>query len=345
MKQVSVILLLFAIFISCNTGPKKPDISNIKVDLDVRRFEKDFFGADTMNLDASLEKIEKSYPFFFNDYVEKIIGLDRSDSTTFKPGVLRFIKDYSPVFDSTKTIEKDIQDVASEIKEGLRYVRYYFPKYKLPTEFITFIGPMDAFVNSATGTHSEIITSNALCSGLQLHLGVNSSFYNSGPGQQLYPEYISRKFSTDYISVNCMKNIIDDVFPPNYNSKNFLDIMIDQGKRMYILDLLMPDKKDEIKLGYSSAQLKGAYDNEGFIWNYFTENNLLYESDFIKIRSFISDGPSTSEFGFGSPGFISLFMGRQIVRQYMENQTEATVSNLITADAAKVLAGSKYKPR
>ena len=345
MKQVFVIFLLFTIFLSCNKGPKKPDISNIKVDLAVRRFEKDFFGADTMNLDASIQKLEKSYPFFFNDYIEKIIGLDPSDSSTFKTGVVRFIIDYKPVYDSTMVIEKDIPVVASEIEEALRYAKYYFPQYKLPTEFITFIGPMDAFVNSATGSHAEIITSNALCTGLQLHLGSNSSFYNSGPGQQLYPEYISRKFSTEYISVNCMKNIIDDIFPPNYNSKNFLDIMIDQGKRMYILDLLLPDKKDEIKLGYTSAQLKGAYDNEAFIWNYFTENNLLFESDFIKIRSFISDGPSTSEFGFGSPGFISLFMGRQIVRQYMENTSEPNISKLINTDAAKVLAGSKYKPR
>ena len=345
MKQVFASILLTIFFISCNRGPKKPDISKIKVDLTVRRFEKDFFSADTMNLDASLQKLEKSYPFFFTDYVEKIIGLNPSDSNTFRTGIIRFIKDYRPVYDSTTNLEKDIPLVASEIEEGLRYAKYYFPQYKLPIEFITFIGPMDAFVNSATGSQAEIITSNALCTGLQLHLGTNSSFYNSGPGQQLYPEYISRKFSTDYISVNCMKNIIDDVFPPNYSSKTLLDIMIDQGKRMYILDLLLPDKKDEIKLGYTSSQLKGAYDNEAFIWNYFTENNLLYESDFIKIRSFVSDGPSTSEFGFGSPGFISLFMGRQIVRQYMENQSEASITTLINTDAAKVLAASKYKPR
>jgi len=345
MKQVFASLLLTIFFISCNKGPKKPDISKIEVDLTVRRFEKDFFGADTMNLDASLQKLEKSYPFFFTDYVERIIGLNPSDSNTFKTGIIRFIKDYRPVYDSTTTLEKDIPVVASEIEEGLRYAKYYFPQYKLPSEFITFIGPIDAFVNSATGSQAEIITSNALCTGLQLHLGTNSSFYNSGPGQQLYPEYISRKFSTEYISVNCMKNIIDDIFPPNYSSKTLLDILIDQGKRMYILDLLMPNKKDEIKLGYTSSQLKGAYDNEAFIWNYFTENNLLYESDFIKFRSFISDGPSTSEFGFGSPGFISLFVGRQIVRQYMENQPEANIISLIKTDAAKVLAASKYKPR
>lgn len=33
----------------------------------------------------------------------------------------------------------------------------------------------------------------------------------------------------------------------------------------------MPFEKDEIKLGYTTAQLKGTSENEGYIWNYFTE--------------------------------------------------------------------------
>ena len=62
-----------------------------------------------------------------------------------------------------------------------------------------------------------------------------------------------------------------------------------------------------LQLGYNSTQLKGAEQNEGYIWNYFTENKLLFETDYLRFRSFVSDGPITAEFGLGSPGFISLF--------------------------------------
>jgi hypothetical protein len=345
MKYIFFLLVISFFGLNCNQGPKKPDVSNIKVDFTLRRFDQDFFKIDTLNLTSSLSKLEKQYPIFYTDFIEKIVGLSTEDSMNFSINIKKFIHDYKPIFDSSKTIEKGIEEAASETKEGLKYVAYYFPGYKLPNEFIPFIGPMDAFVNTATGMQSEIITTNALCTGLQLHLGENSSFYRSEPGQQLYPEYLSRRFTTDYISVNCMKNIIDDIIPLNYNSKNFLEILVDHGKRMYLLDLFLPTKKDEFKLGYTSAQLKGVTDNEGLIWNYFTENNLLYETELSKIRSFIGDAPETVEFGQGSPGFISLFVGRKIIETYMRKNKSTSIDQLINMDAAKILAGSKYKPR
>jgi len=344
-KQLSFWILIFLIGVSCNDGPKTPDVSNVKINLTVRRFDQDFFKTDTFNLSYSLKALEKKYPNFYADFIEKIVGLSTEDSINFSVNIKKFIHDYKPIFDSSKTIEKGIEEATLETKEALKNVAYYFPGYKLPNEFIPFIGPMDAFVNTATGIQSEIITTNALCTGLQLHLGGESSFYTSELGQQLYPEYLSRRFTTEYISVNCMKNIIDDIIPLNYNSKNFLEILVDHGKRMYLLDLFLPIKKDEFKLGYTTAQLKGVTDNEGLIWNYFTENNLLYETDLLKIRSFIGDAPETVEFGQGSPGFISLFVGRKIIETYMRKNKSTTIDQLISMDAAKILAGSKYKPR
>ncbi len=242
-------------------------------------------------------------------------------------------------------IEKDIQKSFIENIEGLKRVKYYFPSYNLPDQFITFIGPMDAYANTPTGSHGEIITSYALCSGLQLHLGVESSFYQGEIGSQLYPEYMSKRFNTDHITVNCMKNIIDDIFPPNYQEMSLLDIMIDQGKRMYLLDLLLPDKEQNVKLGYTKIQLDGVLENEAMIWNFFTENNLLFEKDRLKIRSYISDGPFTQELGEGSPGFISLFVGKQIVRKYMDLHPETSIEKLFLMNANNVLTSSKYKPK
>jgi hypothetical protein len=142
-----------------------------------------------------------------------------------------------------------------------------------------------------------------------------------------------------------MKNIIDDIFPPNYFDMSLLDVMIDQGKRMYLLDLLMPEVNPELKLGYTKEQYKGATDNEALIWNLFIENNLLFEKDQIKMRSFIGDGPNTQELGEGSPGFISLFVGKQIVSKYMSLHPETPINELFSLKAADLLSASKYKPK
>ena len=345
MKSSTLLGILMLIILSCNDGHKKPDISHIKVQLSVKRFEKEFFAMDTLELENSLLSLHQSYPLFLGDFIHNILGLQNEDSIMLNVGIKKFIHDYKPIFDSTRNIELAIEKEKDAIIESLRYVQFYFPRYQLPKEFITYIGPIDAIFTGPTGSHSEVITTDALCSGLQLHLGVNSTFYTSAAGQQLYPAYISSRFTTEYISVNSMKNIVDDIFSSNNKSNNFLEVLVDQGKRMYLLDLFMPDKTEEIKLGYTSVQLKGLKENEALIWNYFTENNLLYETDLLKIRPFISDGPYTSEFGEGSPGFISLYIGKQLVTKYMNNHPETKPNSLLELTATKILAGSKYKPR
>jgi hypothetical protein len=300
---------------------------------------------DTTNLDASMEKLRAKHHNFTNDFVLRILCLESVDTALWGTAIKQFYRDYKPIYDSTRLKEEEIMIAFDKTKEGLKNVKYYFPKYNLPEQFITFVGPIDAFASGATGGSGDIITTFALGIGLQLHLGANSSIYNSEQGMQLYPTYISRKFTPEYIPVNCMKNAIDDIFPPIKNGASLMEVFIDHGKRMYLLDLFLPETEDTLKLGYSASQLKGVEKNEGLIWNYFLENNLLYETDPFKIRSFINDGPSTMELGEGSPGFISFFVGRQIIQAYIDKQPETTLDALLYLDAKKIFSASRYKPR
>ena len=47
MKNIILVLALPLFLASCGSGDKTPDVSNIKVDLQTLRFEKDFFAMDT----------------------------------------------------------------------------------------------------------------------------------------------------------------------------------------------------------------------------------------------------------------------------------------------------------
>ena len=226
----------------------------------------------------------------------------------------------------------------------LQYTKHYFPDYPLPENLITYIGPMDAFYEASLGWSGDIITSSGLGVGLQMHLGGGSPFYQEGVGGQGYPAYISRRFSPEYITVNCAKNIIDDLYPDQSDQKALVDQMVDKGKRLYILDKLLPTTPDSLKIGYTANQLAGCIKNERLVWNVFTANNLLYETDYQKIKSFIGEAPSTMELGDDSPGFISLFTGWQIVKAYMEKHPDTSLKQLMNTDSRKLFEAAKYKP-
>ena len=346
MKNLALVLSLSLLLASCGSGEKAPDVSNIKVDLQTLRFEKDFFAMDTNQLASSFEALTKKYPVFTGEFTEMILGIPMQDTSGMKYYAMkRFLSDYRPIKEAADLAFGDFAKTEAEIRKGLQYVKHYFPDYQAPRQLITFIGPLDAYAEARTGGYGDIITSEALAVGMQLHLGRNSVIYTSEQGQRLYPAYISRRFDPAYVPVNCMKNIIDDFFPGLPNDKSLLDLMVDKGKRLYILDKLLPETPDSLKIGYTANQLKGADKNEGLIWNFFVENNLLYETDGQKIKSYVGDGPKTVELGDDSPGYIALYTGRQIVRAYMDKNPSTSLKDLLSLDAKTILNGSKYKPR
>lgn len=347
MQKITIpFLTAFLFFVSCKEVKKAPDVSDIKVNLQVQRFEKDFFAIDTNNIAASFPILQQKYPVFFADFIQNILGVSIQEGGKKADSAIKFfLRDYRIVLNTSDKVFTDFAQIEHDIKQGIRYAKHYFPSYEAPQKLITFIGPLDAIFQTPTGKTGDVITQDALAVGLQLHLGSEASIYQSPSAQSLFPKYVSAKFSPQYIPVNCLKNIVDDIYPPNTNDKTLLDFCIDKGKRLYLLDKFLPNTPDSLKIGYTASQLAGCYKNEGLIWSFFIQNNLLYNTDFLRIQSYVEEGPQTQELGEGSPGQIALFVGWQIIKKYMEIHPDTSPEALLKLDSKQILAESKYKPK
>jgi hypothetical protein len=67
--------------------------------------------------------------------------------------------------------------------------------------------------------------------------------------------------------------------------------MIYAGKELYLKDLLLPETTDADKIGYKPEQIKWCQENEGYMWRYFIENKMLYDTDQKLIPRFIAPAP------------------------------------------------------
>jgi hypothetical protein len=335
--RFTVIVLSFLVLVSCK-NKKAPDVSHVKVTLEVQRFEQDLFAIDTNNVNASLNQLHQKYPGFLQDYIFNILGLPaQPDSTAVvERQLIDFIRSYRLVKDSADKVFRNMDDITGEVKHGLQYVKYYFPQYKLPQRFVTFIGPINSYGN--------ILTANELAVGLQLYMGSNYSLYQSEAGQQLYPTYISRRFQPQYIAVNSIRNIVDDMYPDRSAGRPLVEQMIEAGKRLYLLDHFLPNAEDTLKTGYTAAQLQGAYKNEELIWTYFVNNDLLFAIDPAITKDYMNEAPNTAVLGPASPGFIGQFVGWQIVKKWMDKNEKITLPKLMETDPKLIFQQAKYKP-
>ncbi len=329
------IIALFLLFClgACNSKDKAPDVSGIKVPLTQLHFEQDFFAIDTNQLEKSISALDKKYPGFTTVFLSNILALmPQTESADLKS----FYRAYQPLYKQSNAIFKEQEKQSQKIKEGLQYVKHYFPNYSLPTQLISFIGPINSF--------GSILTEDAIAIGLQLFMGKDHPLYTSEEGQALYPAYISRKFEPAYIPVSAMNNIVLDMYPEQLSGKPLIAQMVELGKRIYVVDHLLPALSDTLIIGYSSKQLEACLNNEKNIWSFFIQNDLLYKSDPQLVREYVTEGPFTQAFGKESPGNIGQFLGWQIVKNWMKKNKQVNFDSLMKKDPVQLFEEAKYKP-
>lgn len=337
------------IFFSCKSNKNIPDVSSIKVNLETKRFEDDFFAIDTIKVAQSMKLVFEKYPDFLPLYTANILGLDLDSllipNNPQDEAIRMFIHDYMPIKDSSDLLYKNFSKETEAIKQGLQFVKYYFPDYKVPESVITFIGPINANFQTSFGVQGDVLTAKSLGIGLQLHMGKDFSFYKSEEGLEQYPEYLSRNFDKAHIPVNCMRNIVDDLFPEKGVGKPLIEQIVDKGRRMFLLTKFLPTTPEFECIGYTKKQLDDCYKNEAVIWDFFLNNDLLNKTDQNVVQNYIGEGPKTQELGEGSPGNIGTFSGLQIVKKFMEKYPETSLATLMKTDAREIYSKSKYKPR
>lgn len=345
MKKLLFLLAIIATLSSCKSATDAPDVSGIQISLDVERFDSSFFSIDTMRLLEELEKVQKNHPVFYQTYMEYILGvpanlgtIDPQTQSDVQQVLHFFFQGYRPLYDTLLRTYTDVNDIDEAVKQGLRYVRYYFPRYELPKKLTFYIGPFDA--------PGATLTSEEMAIGLQLFAGPDFAFYGSDQGRALFPEYISRRFKREYIPVNCMKLLVEDLCPDTIRTKPLIDYMIRRGREAWLLDQFLPQTADSLKLGYTEKQLKWCEANEALIWSYMLRNVDLQSIEPDVRNNFLGEAPFTAGLDQdNSPGNLGTWIGRQIVRAYIKKFPKTTPAELIKLRPDKILEAAAYKPR
>lgn len=329
--------ILLSIGLCCCHNKDTPDVSSIKIDLKTERFEKDFFTIDSNHLAAQYPKLLQHYSSFAENFLTTILNADpRWGRDTLQSYLQGFSASYRPVYDTAEKMFSDFSVYEKQIKTGLQYVKYYFPSYPIPSKIITYIGPLDGY--------GDILDKDAIIVGLHHHLGKNFSLYKTIWFQETYPDYISNRFELTYIPVNAMKNIVNDMYPQKQEDKTLVLQMVEAGKKLFLLQKLLPETPENMIIGYTEKQMKESYDHETEIWDLFVQNNFLQTIDNNIIKNYIGESPKTQELGDASPGNIGAFAGWQVVKKYMKKNAGTSPEQLMKMNDEIIFQQAKYKP-
>ncbi|WDF56253.1 gliding motility lipoprotein GldB [Mucilaginibacter sp. KACC 22063] len=337
-KQFYLIFITLALFCSCNRH-SKVDVSNIPVNVNIERFDHDFDKMRTGNMSAQAAVLQQKYGPFYKDYIERILPAGSTRDTGYFNTLRKVFsnKSYLDLKHDVDSVYPNLNKQNEELTDAFRRIKYYFPKKQLPKVYAYF-----------SGFQAQTTIGNGYVGiGLDLFLGADSRFYPALI--ENFPHYISRHFTPQNIAPRVVEALIrEDMYLEKDNDKTFLQKMIYNGKIMYLMDQLLPDVTDSVKIRYTGEQLKWCQEFKSQIWGYFLEENLLYQSDYQKIQQYFNDAPFTPGLGENnnSAPRLGVWTGWQIVKQYMDENPDVTLPQLMADDdAQKILNQSKYRPK
>ena len=303
--------------------------------LPMERLDQVLFNLDTSHIKDSLLDSHNRYPFISEVLLKQMLAIDSNNN---EAALLSFLNAYRPVYTAVQKLNAPAT-AHPQLQTLFKNLHHYFPAYELPKKIIYFIGPLEGFGNS--------IGSDYMAVGLQMFLGDTSSWYQSEQFQKYFPPYISRNFTPRFIPITAARNFLQDIAPNSNLTRSLIIEMIDLGKRQYILKKILPKTNDADLFGYSASQFSATMKAEQDIWSYLLKLNLIYSKDPKVSRQLLSEGPFSIYFGNEIPGNVGVFIGYQIVKSWVEQQSEQEQSNLIALlkmPAEKIFAESKYKP-
>jgi len=352
LPQTAILLssLVLGLLSSCqvDSGPDVPDVSGMEIDFDFRRFDRDLFQLDTgARFGEELTQLERKYDEFANIYFQYILGSRNPEQAP--QGHEAFVRGFvthpsvRTLYDTTKLIFGDLTDYRTELERALRWYHYYFPDRNIPS-VTTYL--------SEFGLQGFIYGDDDLAIGLDFFLGEDFPYRSIDPLSPNFSDYLTRTYNRDHLPLKTLQPLAGEVFKQAHGSR-LLEVMIQKGKQLYLLDQLLPHAPDTVIMEVSREQWDWLESHELEIWSYFlnetdksSNQSLLYSSDWATFRKFVEYSPHSPGMPPKAPGRTACYLGWKIVSAWVDQKAprDPMQSLLARTDAQKLLEESRYKP-
>lgn len=292
----------------------------------IKRYEKALFSLDKNNLPSEMAKLSADFYFFLGDEWQSPQNINKIKNFIADPNIIE-------LYSLTLKKYPDLTQFENELAHSFAIFRSYFPQTKIPDVY--------SYVSGLDADNSIIYVNDGLAVALDLFLGKDSPAYRKVG----FPKYKTEVLSEEYMLPCTMKAVATSFVAYDENDATLLNQMILEGKKLYFLDVVLPEIADYLKIGYVKEKYEWCVNHEGQIWAFLIDSQAMFSSDFTKINRLINDAPFTTGLPQESPGRIGAYIGWQIVREYMANNSVSLPALMKNTNAQDILTKSNYKPK
>lgn len=342
---VTFILSSLIVFGGCSPDnePPLPDVSQIIAPLELVRFDRVLFDIDTTDIPAEFNRLSEEYGEFADIYLKNIEPIRRAD---FGPEeqveVMKAFIRYPAIRRLDSIVQNTFSDQVMEehkqsLQQALKYYRYYLPEAPIPDTLVSYVSEF-TFAGLLYGDGN-------LAAGLEFYLGPDFDYSQVSSQEAIFSEYLTHTYRPEYLTQKLMQVLIQD-YVPRPRAGRLIDYIIYEGKKLFLLDRVLPQTPNEIVYEVSEDQMDWLEENEIAIYAHLQEQNEFYSTSADLIRKLTQPAPYTQGMPRESPGRAVNYLGKKIIDAFVSANPQVTMGELLQmTDGQKVLAAARFKPK
>lgn len=323
MKFVYTALLFFSVlWVAVSCEKKTANRWDVEMKEPAPAIQVNDISADYFNPKIALNDFKAKYPWFQGHVPDSTFVRERTD-------------------DLQRSIYQEAltKNPKGKISQGLsalfQHIRHYFPEFAVPQVYI---------FSSGTKMYLDPVMyvpeNNFLFIDISGFLGNKNKFYDG------IEKYLQLQMNPENLLPQTAEVIARSMIPPPSGTPDFLEKMVQMGKLKTAQQAFLPKTSLAVILNLTPAQLKWNQENEGNIYNFFVENDLLFQTDLKLDERFLTKAPFSkfyTEIDKEASPQVGIFIGKQIVESYL-NKTNAPLPELFATPNKEIFNQSQYKP-
>ena len=329
-RKIFYIPYILFFLTSCISNPFDVDISKVTVN-------HTYVDLDSLISKSNSTLITKLKSYDSDEIVsyelQHCLGIGKLNDTLTLFRLKQFIQDpyIARVEDRINNIIRpSLGEYKLSIDDGLRYLKYYFPKGKFPQKVF--------FMNSLYAS-SVFCTENEIGVGLERYLGEKTDVIEELPTQEFF-QWMKEGMNRDFLVRDVM---ITWIFTHYFKEVEgtLVEQMIHWGKVSYLLEACLPKLPKHLLLRYTQNDFDWAVKNEYQAWKYLVNQELVFSKNERDISNFLNEGPFTIGLPEKGPDRMGQYLGWKIVHSYMEQHENISIKQLLNTPYNQILQSYK----
>ena len=335
-ERVLISLTLVGVLTGCTEkGHRTVDPVELEHELTIGRLDQELFNAKLDSLPKLNMELYREYGTFYRIYIEDILQGAALNDPRLPMVLADFISDpdWSAAQQAVDSVLGDLEPQRVQLNDAFGRLKALFPDSITPS-VIAF--------NS--GFNFGIFpTDSVLGVGVEWFIGSTSPVIGL-LAPDAFPQFMKDRMVPQMLVPSALKGWLLVHYTKDIRGEDLLTNLVETGKVMALLDVLLPKTDPDLKFAFSKQQLAWCEANEFEIWKNLVSNEKLFSKQADDIGRMMNDGPFTNGLPRESPGHIGEWIGYRMVTEYLKENPDVSFAQLIAIEDPKVIL-KFYKPK